>query len=227
MRNLKLNLVFIFLLATLSFISSCDKSEHRLEKQAEILEETKIDNFENSQSNLEWTLSIPYPTSNSLQELFQKDRLLIRNIVNNNDEIQAESYVRNLADQIAGFYYYNRNIDLRVDFANDPNGVIVFGLFYAAKEYIDQEGLYSTHRSLKKKKDPSIFYMPPDPESCFWTAIGTFIGITEAKSIWNAIIGGASERAIIGTLKLLARRVATAITVVIMIKEAGECLGWW
>lgn len=227
MRILKLNLVFIFLLVTLSLISSCDKSVYRIEKQSEKLEETKNDNFEKSQSNLEWTLSIPYPTSNSLQELFQKDRLLIRRIVNNNNEIQAESYVRDLADQIAGFYYYNRNIDLRVDFADDPNNVIIFGLFYAAKEYIDQESLYATQKSVKKKKEPSIYYMPPDPEICFWTAVGTIIGFTEAKSIWNAIVGGASEQTIIRTLKLMGKRVASAITLVITIKEVGECLGWW
>lgn len=227
MRNFKLNLVFIFLLATLSFISSCDKSEHRLERQSEILKEAKIDNLENPQSNLEWTLSIPYPTANSLQELFQKDRLLIRNIVNNNDEIQAESYVRNLADQIAGYYYYNKNIDLRQDFPNDPANVILFGLTCAAKELYEQSETFGIRAPLNKKKGVETYYVAEDAFACFRTAVEAFIGIAYARELWASITAGVSERTIIGMLKFMGKKVATAIGVAWLVYDVGSCLDWW
>ena len=92
MKNFKLNL-FFFVLVTISLVCSCDKSHHNIVNEAE---------------KPEWTLSIPYPTSNSIQELFQKNKLLIASIVNNNDEKEAETYVKNLADEIAGYYYWRK-----------------------------------------------------------------------------------------------------------------------
>jgi len=207
-------------------VISCSKNKQP-PQQLEAKQEIKSTRYNYSQDNSEWALSIPYPTSASLSELFQKDKLLLKQIVLNNNESLVEGYVRNLADQIAGYYYYNKNIDLRQDFSDDPASVIVFGLFYAAKEVYDQEQSNYSKRDNKKKKDIAPYFMPEDPFSCFMTAVETFIGISEAKSIWKAIVSGASEQTAVAALKLIGKRVGTVLGVAIMVYQAGKCIGFW
>ena len=62
---------------------------------------------------------------------------------------------------------------------------------------------------------------------CFLTAVGTLIGITDAKNIWKSIVAGASEETAIAAVKLIGRRVGTIISVGIMVYEVGSCLDWW
>lgn len=59
------------------------------------------------------------------------------------------------------------------------------------------------------------------------TAVGTVIGITQAQSIWQSIVAGATVQSVVDALILIAKRVAAVVTVSIMIYEAGQCLHWW
>jgi hypothetical protein len=62
---------------------------------------------------------------------------------------------------------------------------------------------------------------------CFLTAVGDFIGISQAKSIWRGIVMGASEQTVIAAVKLIGRRVAGIISVALMVYATGSCLDWW
>lgn len=228
--GIKKHLKLTFALILIVSCYSCEKSEIKyLIKD----KENKINNIRNyalTSATSEWVLSVPTPSVNNLQDLFLRDRFTIRNIVNSNDNIQAENYVRNLADQIAGYYYHVKNIDLRNDFSNDPEGVVLLGLFFAAKEFNDlyQLNTFSIDSKNKKiKSDITPNYIQENPMECFVTAVSTIIGIGDARSLWRNILAGATEQTAIAALKLIARRTASGITIVLAIYGAGDCLGWW
>ena len=226
MKSLKIKVSSICFLLLFSGIISCNKFKIVPEKQSEKVHEN-IPNLNQSLfGKTKWTLSIPFPTSSSLQELFQKDSVTIRNIVNTNNEKQAKIYVQDLADQIAGYYYYNKGIDLRLDFADDPNDVVIFGLFYTAKEVYDQGNTPpSTFKIKAKQEKPN--YVPIDPLECVFQAIGDIIGLSNVRTIWASIIGGAGEHTIIAALKLLGGRKVAGFTLVVAVYHTGQCLDWW
>lgn len=107
-KHLKLTLSLILIISCYS----CEKSEMKYLIKNKDYNINNTSNYALTSSTSEWVLSVPVPSVNNLQDLFLKDRFAIRNIVNSNDNIQAENYVRNLADQIAGYYYHVKNIDL-------------------------------------------------------------------------------------------------------------------
>ena len=58
-------------------------------------------------------------------------------------------------------------------------------------------------------------------------AVSAFVGVTEARNIWASIQAGTSSETVVGTIKLVGRRVASVITVVFTVYQVGECLDWW
>lgn len=226
MKKISFGLYCLFFLA----FSSCNKHElaPSADKKIEVVESSK-EQTQSSQllSDSQWVPEIPYPTAISFTDIFKNDKNILEQLIISNNQESATIYIRNLASQICGYFYYNRNIDIRNDFINDPNGVILLGLFYAADEYYYQNQM--TAKSLKqsgKTASPNL-YDDPDPMGCFLTAVGSLIGFADAKNIWRSFVAGASEQTVIAALKLIGRRVATVITVVVTIYQAGECLDWW
>ena len=67
----------------------------------------------------------------------------------------------------------------------------------------------------------------PDIEACFYTAVGTILSITQIKSLVASIQAGAARATVINSLKLMGRRVAFAVTVVVAVYQLGDCLEWW
>lgn len=225
-KHLKLTLSLILIV---SFFS-CEKAEFKyLVKDKEYKKSDQINNSLLNPTN-EWVLSVPIPSVNSLQDLFLRDRFTIRNIVNANDNAQAENYVRNLADQIAGYYYHIKNIDLRNDFSDDPEGVVLLGLFFAAKEFnnLYQLNTLSVDSKMQKVKSGiTPLYIQENPVECFITAVSSIIGIGDARHLWRSILAGATEQTAIAALKLIGRRTASGIVIGFAIYEVGGCLGWW
>lgn len=110
-------------------------------------------------------------------------------------------------------------MDLRNDFVDNPEGLVTLGLIYAAKE--KNANLASSH-----SQGISTLAVSGDFD-CFLAAVGTFIGIADARKIWLSIVAGASEETAIAALRLIGRRAATVLAVGIMVYEAGDCLGFW
>jgi hypothetical protein len=101
-KHLKLILSLILIVSCFS----CEKSEFKYSIYNKEYKKNNHSNYALTNATNEWVLSVPAPSVNNLQDLFLRDRLIIRDIVNANNNIQAENYVRNLVDQIAGYYYH-------------------------------------------------------------------------------------------------------------------------
>lgn len=168
-----------------------------------------------------WKAEITENKANSLQDLFSQigsEKLI--DIVESKDIIKAESYNKMKANQIASYFLDKYNIDLRDKFIDNPEGIVILGMFYAQKEIVNSR--------LHMKSNSSLALSSSEENmNCFLTAIADVIGIAQAKSIWKSIVMGASEETVIAAVSLIGRRVAGILTVATMIYSTGGCLGWW
>lgn len=124
------------------------------------------------------------------------------------------------ANQIASYFYDKYKIDIREKFEDNPEGIVILGMFYAEKEYQNSKNQIKSN-SLKS------FKTGDENMGCFITVIGDVIGISQAKAIWNSIVLGASEETVIAAISLIGKRVAGVLTVATMIYSTGSCLEWW
>lgn len=180
-----------------------------------------------SEDDSTWIADIPIPSVSSYSDLFRDEGSTLQQVMLNGSETEATLYIRNLASQVAGYLYHVKGIDARNDFVNDPQGLIVVGLYFAAYEWQNNSTFINNNKSLKSKKKPDVIANSSDPMGCFLTAIGSVIGITDARNIWRSIVAGASEQTAIAAVKVIAKRSAVVISAVFAIYEAGDCLGWW
>lgn len=174
-------------------------------------------------SNREVSYSSSNPTTNTLLGIFLQDSILLQTIVSTENSELAENYLTSLTNDISDYFLQTENIDVRAEFSNDRNSIILLGLFISLRPTILAPGERNSKSNVlvtgRAPTEPSI--------DCFITAVSSLIGISEGQAIWNSIKAGASTQTVIGALKLIARRVASAITVAFMIYEVGECLDWW
>lgn len=187
----------------------------------------KANSIKNALVSYDWEAQITYPSASSFTGMFQNQKSAIEAAIGSNDENTENAYLLGLADEITGYFYYYRGIDIRSDFIGDPNGIIILGLFYAAKENYDQQQMSTLLLAKSKNKSVTPYFVANDAMGCFFTAIGALVGINDAKNIWNSIIAGASDQTVIAAVKLIGRRVATVITVVTTVYSVGSCLNWW
>jgi hypothetical protein len=117
-----------------------------------------------------------------------------------------------IANQVASYFYRTQGFDLRQQFRDNPDGLVILGTFYAAKETYDLR-----QRTMRTEGD----------WSCFWTAVGDVLGLAQARSIWGMITGGSYTGSVLRVLSTMATRVAGVFTVAMMVYSTGECLGWW
>ena len=165
-----------------------------------------------------WVAKLSPIHEKNLTEVFKgiDKKLLVTNIKSKNN-VMSFILLSNTANKIASFFYYTKNIDIRTKFVNNLHGIITLGLVYALYEN------YNTYKTNLNGREA----LPPDSFDCFMTAVGTVIGITQAQSIWQSIVAGATVQSVVDALILIAKRVAAVVTVSIMIYEAGQCLHWW
>ena len=188
----------LFYLCFLLFLSSCSKS---------------IENH--------WQAEIRENNINSLPELFSQigsEKLV--DIVASKDSLKAKSYNIMKANEIASYFFDKYKIDIREKFVDNPEGIIILGMFYAEKEY--QKTKYQI-----KTNSLNSFKTSDENMDCFMTVVSDVIGISQAKAIWNSIVMGASEETVIAAVSLIGKRVAGILTVATMVYSTGSCLGWW
>ena len=168
-----------------------------------------------------WTAEIFENKINSLPELFNQigtEKLL--DIIANKDSARASSFNKMKANQIASYFNDKYNIDIRDKFVDNPEGIVILGMFYAEKEYQDAKSLIKTNST-------NSFKTSDENMSCLLAAVGGVIGVTQAKQIWQAIVAGATEETIVAAVSLIGKRVATIWAVSVMVYEIGGCLEWW
>jgi hypothetical protein len=154
------------------------------------------------------------------------DSVYLWSAISNNDEASVQEIITETNHKIAALFFEKHQINLNEEFSDNPDGITLVGLFYAAKEELLVNEFTGNLNQGKATHSTNSLKAAPEFD-CFLTAVSTFIGITQARSIWNAIVSGASEQTVISIIKLVGRRVATVIGVGIMVYDVGGCLDWW
>jgi hypothetical protein len=157
--------------------------------------------------------------SNASSIFLEINHISLKNAISAGNEDQIASIVNGVANNVANYFFDKYKIDVKSEFANNPEGLVLLGLYYAAKEKKSLLNVFHPQGIMTFSNDEDI--------ECFLTAVGTFIGITEARNIWKSIVAGANEEAVITSLALLNRRITTKTAAGIMVKESGKCLGFW
>jgi len=123
-----------------------------------------------------------------------------------------------ISNRIISYLYKTQKVDIRKDFINNPDGVLTLGYFVA---HIEKQKELISKRAQSGMEGEVLSITNPETDKqfeCFLTAVSSFIGLSEARSIWKSIVTGSLETStIIGGLALMAKRVATIATVTIMI----------
>lgn len=166
-----------------------------------------------------WQAQIELVAPGSATEIFKGlDAAKLKALTSSGNQLETQIMMTSVANKVATYFYTHFKRDVRKDFIDDPNRLVILGLFYAAKE----------SRDLAMQRAGGGLKLPNDSAfDCFLTAVGTVIGIFDVKNIWNSIVAGATEDTVIAALKLIGGRVASIITLGIMVYEVGNCLNWW
>jgi hypothetical protein len=168
-----------------------------------------------------WEAQIIQNKAKSLPELFNQigsEKLV--EIVSSKDQVRVSAYNKMKANQIASYFIDKYKIDIREEFKDNPEGVIVLGMLYAAKEYEDA-------RIKIKGNSLEVMKSPEEEMNCFFVAVESVIGITQARSLWKSIAMGATKEAVISSVSLLSRRVVAIWSVATLVYDIGGCLEWW
>jgi hypothetical protein len=168
-----------------------------------------------------WEAQIIQNKAKSLPELFNQigsEKLV--EIVSSKDQVRVSAYNKMKANQIASYFIDKYKIDIREEFKDNPEGVIVIGMLYAAKEYEDA-------RIKIKGNSLEVMKSPEEEMNCFFVAVESVIGITQARSLWKSIAMGATKEAVISSVSLLSRRVVAIWSVATLVYDIGGCLEWW
>lgn len=186
-------------LCLLLFLTSCTKSTEEKQWQAEISENK----------------------SATLQDVFlQNGSEQLIDIVATKDEVKMSNFNKTKANQIASYFQDKYKLDITKEFIDNPEGIVILGLFYAKKEQQDAD--------LQIMSNSTNYFMKNiDPNDCFWAAVMGVIGITDAKNLWKALAAGASEETVIAAARLIGKRIGISIGIALMIVEIGDCAGWW
>ena len=194
------NILSILSLCIVLLLTSCSKSTEDKKWQAEITENK----------------------AESLKEVFlQNGSEKLLDIIDSKDEVKMSKFNETKANQIASYFQDKFNVDITKEFIDNPEGIVILGLFYAKKEQLD------ANSQIMSNSTNNVMKTPDENMDCFLTAVSDFIGISQAKSIWKSLVMGASEETVIAAIKLIGRRVGTVISVGIMVYATGRCLDWW
>lgn len=175
-----------------------------------------------SSSESEWVATLEANNYATITDVFKSvNKADLITATSTNNVTATNAIVLPMANKIASFVYAKYKIDIRKDFADNPQGVIILGLSFAAREH---ENATVSIKTMSTNNSPIV---NKADLNCFFAVVGGVIGLTDAKGIWKSIVAGASEETIIATVKLIGKKVGTIITVGIMVYELGECFDWW
>lgn len=183
------------------FLNSCKKSEMQNDKNTAL-------NSELQQPTQQTATSQQATSHGSYSQIFtQLSSESLLQIIQSNNEGAANLFLNSLADQISYHYFQSHDFSLYTEFNGDRDKVIMLGIFMAKIETLSSNSNFAA------------------PLDCFLTAVSSIIGLTDARAVWNSIVaGGASVETAVAALKLIAKRVASVITVAIAVYSVIQCL---
>lgn len=177
----------------------------------------------------------------------------LQTAINANDEEGAKNLMYPLANDIAGYVLKNYGENISDEIEDFPEATVMLGLLLYAKENNFPDSIYtgSTQQGTSRlsKTFPQITVstgllvslnswmnwlvankrtsIASTPFDCFFSALGSLVGITTIVDIYRDFKSGASPRTILRAVKAIGKRSFLAISVGISIISLGNCLDWW
>jgi hypothetical protein len=174
-----------------------------------------------STQDKQWQAEITENKAAMLEDVFlQNGSEKLIDLVASKDELKINNFNKTKANEIASYFQDKYKIDITKEFIDNPEGIVILGLFYAKKEQQDADSQIMSNSTNNVMKNN-------DPNDCFWAAVMGVIGITDAKNIWKALAAGATEETVIAAARLIGKRIGISIGIVMMVNEIGQCVGWW
>lgn len=131
-----------------------------------------------STEDKKWQAEITENKAESLKEVFlQNGSEKLLDIIASKDEIKMSNFNETKANQIASYFQDKFKVDITKEFIDNPEGIVILGLFYAKKEQLD------ANSQIMSNSTNNVMKTPDENMDCFLTAVSDFIGISQAKSI--------------------------------------------
>ena len=93
-----------------------------------------------STQDKQWHAEITENKAATLQDVFlQNGSEKLIDIVASNDAVKMSNYNKIKANQIASYFQDKFKIDITEEFIDNPEGIVILGLFYAKKEQQDAD----------------------------------------------------------------------------------------
>ena len=147
--------------------------------------------------------------------------------INATNELPAATEIYTISNEINDHFIDNYSINLLSEYNDDREKVIATGILISGW----QKGVFNNapvNDSIWLADDEGFSHANlTQAESCFYTAVGSVLGVTQIKGLIASLKAGAARPTIINSIKLMGKRVATAVTLVITIYQLGDCLEWW
>lgn len=140
----------------------------------------------------------------------------LQTYVSTNNNAAAATVLKNLATKVQAYLKANYDTNFNMDVDLEYQEILVLGIIYTKYEQEQLNGQATTLESATNNQVDCVFAV----------LMGTITG-SEIIAIVNDFRRGVSAATIIGTLKTTLRRVASAISVALMVYEVGDCLEWW
>ena len=191
--------VVTFLLISIFIVTSCNKVDSNINSSQQLVKN-------------EFT---------TMTEVFNSvNQIDLENILKDKNEAQASLILQPLSNKIISFIYSNYKIDISK--STDITGVVIVGALIAKKE----QELSSNNLNVKNSIDGVAIETAPGMD-CFMTAVSSVVGIADARNLYLLYTNGVSAETILGTVRLLGKRVAGILTLAFAVYELGKCIGWW
>lgn len=148
------------------------------------------------------------------------NQINLENILKDKNEAQASLILQPLSNKIISFI----NSNYKIDISKSTNiiGIIIVGALIAKKE----QEVFSNNLNDKNKVGGIAIQTAPGMD-CFISAVSSVIGIVDARNLYLSFSNGVSAETILGTVRLLGKRVAGILTLGFAVYELGKCIGWW
>lgn len=148
------------------------------------------------------------------------NQINLENILKDKNEAQASLILQPLSNKIISFI----NSNYKIDISKSTNiiGIIIVGALIAKKE----QEVFSNNLNDKNKVGGIAIQTAPGMD-CFISAVSSVIGIVDARNLYLSFANGVSAETILGTVRLLGKRVAGILTLGFAVYELGKCIGWW
>jgi hypothetical protein len=172
-------------------------------------------------SKIELSQQFPIPKYETMNNLFNSlDSASLYSVVLNKNDFASKQLLHRLSININNFVSEKYLINLSA-VTNDFN-VVIIGMLIAEKEL-------ETQRFINKINNIDFVNTPNKAAGmdCFLSSVSGVLGILEARALYMQFTNGVGAETIIAAVKLIGKRVGSAISIVFAVYELGLCIGWW